>query len=284
MAGERLLGAGTVIPRRYHLAIVTGLLVLAATLTTIFFDPTGSVPISTIVFGSLFGQTILSAAWLTLGPGVYWQRALLSVSWMILAGGSISANFFAYGPGFYDLGPFFVFNFCLMGQWFFVQGILWCLSLATGLKMQTDQETSLASDAGHRQFGIKQLMQFTVIVSVILAIGRAVVTLIPFRASLQEFLVIAFVFLAAVVPLLPLMLAPLLPRWWILAIFAGVVLFGFGTAIELPLIMLMDEDNDKNSLYMFALVNCGAATWVLVVTLSARWSGYRLARVTGPGK
>ncbi len=203
---------------------------------------------------------------------------------MILVGGSISTSYFVYGPGFKDPGFYFVINSCLLGQWFFVQGILWCLSMATGLKLQTAQETSLANDAGHRQFGIKQLMQFTVIVSVFLAIGRAVITLVPFQTSLQEFLVIAFVFLAAVVPLLPLMLAPLLPRWWILAIFAGVVLFGFGTAIELPLIMLMDEDKDTNSLYMFALVNCGAAVWVLIVPLAARWSGYRLAQVTGPGK
>lgn len=110
--------------------------------------------------------------------------------------------------------------------------------MATGLKLQTEQETSLANEIGHRQFRIKQLMQFTVIVSVILAIGRAVIPLTPFRNSLREFLMIAFVFLAAVVPLLPLMLAPLIPRRWVLAILAGLVVFGIGTAMELQLIAL----------------------------------------------
>jgi hypothetical protein len=249
-----------------------------------FIDPDGpkrSTEYITLghLFGAMFGQTSVAAAWAAFGPGRWYARLPLGFGWLALLIGALSINMGLYRSGPDDfLGILFL---CLLGQWLLVQIPLWVLALMYGLRMA--HASDLRDDRGADdllalpQFGIRQLMILTAVVAVVLGVLRAMVLTAGQQFSNSSDSA-AFIFLAiaAVVMTLPLVMAALLPRWWLPA--TCVVLIGgaLATLTEFPLSQVAGLRGGGPDAQHFIWINAFTALWVLLPLCLARLTGYTL--------
>lgn len=232
-----------------------------------------------LILGIVFGQTNVAAAWVVLGPGPLLWRLPLSLAWFCLLFGCFALNIgLNGGPNseLLELGA------CFFGQWVLVQGPLWLLAIFYGLRLQHETRGEVVAP-GARQFGLQQLMIFTAIIGVVLGLGRALVlTLLPARAWLGgETVIFIFLAIAAIVTTLPLLISSLLPRWALPATVILLVLIALATLFELPLLRALQMRGPGPDTAHLCWINLFTSAWVLIFTLAARFTGYRLA-TAGP--
>jgi len=234
-----------------------------------------------VLFGTLFGQTTLAAAWTALGPLPFVWRLPLSLAWLAVLVAAFAFNVTRHGPG-PDM-PIFVLIMaaCVLGQWLLVQIPLWVLAVGSGWQLR-DRESGGATPVERlRQFGIRQLMILTAIVGVLFGAGRAAV-LRFMDSDLSMTPVVPFVFLAvaAVVTTLPLVIAALLPRGAIVATAIIAVLVAIATTTEAPLLLSIDRRSGPRDLTMvFACINAATGAWICGVIFGLRACGYGLGVV-----
>lgn len=233
-----------------------------------------------LILGTMFGQTTVAAAWVALGPGWLWLRTLLSIGWvgLQLLALWIQTNLWP-GPD-EVVGVMFV---SLGLQWLALQACFWGVCWWFGIRLVplTTHPAELARQhTGYRdqQFGIRQLMIFTALVSVILAAGRAAVA-----ANLHSLLdqgemgIFLFLVLAAIFMMLPLVFASLLRQKAWLAIGAILVLIALGTATEMPLLRTFSRGPGPNMMHLI-WINFFTTLWVLIFTVTVRLCGFRLGK------
>lgn len=268
------------IPRRSRLALWGLLLIALGCLLIIFVRPgrpvTEYVAIG-VLFGTLFGQTTLAAAWTAWGPWALVYRAPLSLVWVGLLTLSLAVQAsLNYGP---PAEAILFFGGCLLGQWLALQGPLWGLAILCGLRLRRPEDEQHPPDPRERQFGIRQLMIFTAIVGVLLGLGRIVVGQLGPRImpdNSRDMAVIVFLAAAAVAVTLPLLLAALLPRLAVPAVLLVLILIGLATAWELPLLDVFDRHSGPETMH-FVWINAITSGWILIFAIAVRLNGYRLA-------
>jgi len=249
------------------------------------FDPDGSSRRSEYIglgylFGTLFGQTTLAAAWTALGPLPWYVRLVLAPLWLAILWGCLALNIGVNGgPGQVLL----LFAACLLGQWILVQLPLWGLALGYGLHLQRRSDTVAGKPLGgvprQLQFGIRQLLILTAIVAVVLGALRALVLVIIARIDdkgMGEGAIFIFLAVAAVVMTLPLVMAALLPRLALPATLVILTLIGLATYWELPLLSLLPKTAGPDT-WHFIFINAITSAWILAIIGAMRLGGYGLA-------
>ncbi|MDX1944868.1 MAG: hypothetical protein SFU86_05625 [Pirellulaceae bacterium] len=227
------------------------------------------------LLGTLFAQTTLASAWVALGPGTIQWRLSASVVWLLALVTAFGVSIAIHsGPDDVAL----TVALCLAGQWIGVQIPLWIMTLAWGLSIRAGE----AEPSGRPlQFGIRQLMILTAIVAVLFGAGRVVVAQLIAEAPDRtlgggEALVFAFLAVAAVVLMLPLIVATLVPRFAWLATLAITVLIGLATAWEVSLLSALSLGGPDQ--WHFASINAFSVFWILAILSLVRLAGFGLAR------
>jgi hypothetical protein len=272
------------------LILVVGSIALGAALLALL-DPNATSPRwelmgIAVLFGTLFGQTTLAAAWTALGPLPLVWRLPLSLAWLAVLVSAFAVNVTTHG-GPPDAAVFaLIMAGCLLGQWLLVQIPLWFLAIGSGWRLRDCEAEPGLAVARLRQFGIRQLMILTAIVGVLFGIGRtAVLRFVEADVNIPPVVPFIFLGLAAVVTTLPLVIAALLPRGALIATAIIAVLVAIATAAEAPLFLLVDRHGDPAVLpTMFACINAATGVWICGVIFGLRACGYGLGVVQRPTK
>jgi uncharacterized membrane protein YidH (DUF202 family) len=234
------------------------------------------------LFGTLFGQTTLAAAWAAFGPLPWFWRLAGAPLWLLTLWASLVSNISLHG-GPSDAWIIVLLGGCLVGQWLLV--LVPLVGIALGHRVQLQHQHDVAArEAAARprlQFGIRQLMILTAIVAVALGALRWLVLSLAVRLGergMGEAPVFIFLAVAAVVMTLPLVMALLLPRWWIPAAAAVLVFAGLATFWETTLLALLPRTPGPDMGH-FIFINAFTAAWIVVIVGVLRLFGYHLAPI-----
>jgi hypothetical protein len=232
-----------------------------------------------IVLGTVFAQITLLAACTALGPHSIFYR---------VAAGLLGAGYVVVTLGgflFRNTSPneALAITAAVAAQWFVVQVPLWILRLVTRWRVESPQSAGAAGRLEETQFGIRQLLVWTLLVAILLGLGRIVLIGVGFSPaaavrSSQFFWIV--VLLSAFNSLLawPLVAAPLAVRRWkrnvvLLPVFVVMItlaeVFSFLWAMG-----SVDEE-------IFWWLNLSQSLIVLAVLLAVRGCGYRLMQRGG---
>jgi hypothetical protein len=265
--------------RRHRVFLWTGPLLILSWLSLAVLDPDpGGGLIETLglgyFFGSLFGQATLAAAWSAWGPGRVVWRIPLSLIWVVSLAVAIGINVELNGGP--NEAPI-VLGGCLLGQWLLLQIPFWGLAVGVGLQLIDADEGAETFDPRHWQFGIRELIIITALVSVVLGVGRLVVP-IAFNDSSREIPIFVFLMLAAIVLTLPLLLAALMRRMAVRGVLLALALIGAASLIELPLLRSFHRGPGPQALD-FVAINAFTAAMILAVASVVRLNGLCLGKV-----
>jgi hypothetical protein len=232
------------------------------------FEPWAAAIVN-LLLGTLYALTTIAAAWLALGPG----RLLVRLPGSILVTAvnlfCLLGNLEAHGEPL-D-GAEYVLAACLLLQWLLVQVPLWLIAIGYGVRLRHREE--IVADRPLRQFDIRQLLIVTTVVAVLLALGRVLVGRAHSAFAHQEWLVLLFLNVVAVIVSLPLLLAALLPRFALPAVVGVGILVAIFTAWEAPLKEQLALAGGPPAAH-FVLLNTFTCLWVLAFVLCLRLSGY----------
>lgn len=221
----------------------------------------------------MLGQATIASAWVPLGPGRPLWRVLASVGWtvsqVIVFGLQAAVRSEFIGVQFLVM-----MGLCLLVQWFLVQIPLWGLVASHGLSVHYRSADSQLGGQRPMQFGIRQLMVVTLVVGILLGLGRMIMTSLPLGPG-AIWAIFVFLGVAATVMSLPLLLAALLPRYAVPAVLVVLVLAGVATMWEAPLSKVLGADGPSQDEFIW--INTFTFLWVLVFPTAARLCGYELA-------
>jgi hypothetical protein len=258
-------------------------LIVTGVLLVLFLDPDHAEHfILGYLFGTIFRQATLAAAWTSFGPLPFLWRFPLSLLWLLALILALTCNIgFHGGPAEVPA----VVAACLAGQFLFLQMPFLGLALAGGLRLRYHEATASSRlDPREMQFGIRQLMIFTTIVAVVLGAGRFAVVEFSQHSDLHgEAPIFIFLAVAAILVTLPLFLAALLPRFAIPAVAFVLLLAGLLTAWEVPLLKSVHSGPGPDTLHV-VVINSFTSAWVLTIVLIVRISGYRFGTLRAVAK
>jgi small-conductance mechanosensitive channel len=276
----------TILSRNVALAAIAAMAVCGCMLVALVPDRGGGPGIVNAVligavFGTLFGQVALAAAWCALGPFALASRLPLAAGWvaaLVLALGCLIAR---DGPDDGALGTLLVFAASLTGQWLVVQGPLWLLVAVLGVRVCHCDEIKLGTGSRNQQFGIGQLMLLTLIVGVVLGGGRFLIGgLSSGNTSVSDWRQMVGIFVLALfqaVMALPLIAAGFVRSKTAIAVLCALGLVVLATWLEVPVLALIDGSAPSWPEYWMFWFASGIQTfWILAVVLVLRAGGYRL--------
>ena len=226
------------------------------------------------ILGTMFGHATLASAWSALGPSSLIMRMPLSLVWLSAVYVALMANEALNS----DSGLFLTAPLSLLGQWLLVQVPIWVLVWRYGVQLRHRTEVATSAVSRTAQFGIRQLMIFTAIVGVALGIGRLVVPPLIVFLNLHQGALFPFLTVAAVVMLLPLVLAVLLEPYAISASLVAIVLIAGVTGLERPLLKAVGLP--PLDFMTIVWTNAFSVFWVLMIGGLTRFLGYRLGVTT----
>jgi hypothetical protein len=275
------------LPRPYRIVLwIAPFLVLNGVLIAVL-NPDGGRGIQETLsigffFGSLFAHTTLASAWTALGPAPLVWRLPLSLIWVFSLAVAIQANLLINGGP--EAGAIVV-GACLFVQWLLMQVPLWTIAVAFGAHLRHTDNLQTAIDPREYQFGIRQLIIVTTIVAIVFGCGRLVVPQLAEHVRFTRGEAPIFIFLgaAAVVLTLPLLLAALMRRYSTPGVLVVLVLIGFATACEMPLLRLLGGGTGPKT-EDFVAINAFTAAIMLIVLSMVRLNGYSLAISGLPAK
>jgi len=224
--------------------------------------------------GSLFGHATLAAAWAAFGPAPPIWRIPLSLIWVAMLAIAIGINVALNGGP--DDAPL-VLGICLLGQWLLLQIPFSGLAIGFRLQLRGTEAAEESFDPRHWQFGIRQLIIITAIVSVVFGIGRLVVPLVAGLSQGEE-PIFVFLMLAAIVLTLPLLLAALMRRMALPGVLLVLALIGAASAVELPLLQSFHRGPGPAAIDLI-VINAFTAATILIVALVVRFNGLCLGKV-----
>lgn len=233
-----------------------------------------------LIFGTLFGQSTLAAAWSALGPLPLIWRLPLSLLWIAALVSAFFVNVVRHSAAAEFI---IVLAASLLGQWLIVQTILWGLAVAYGWRLHFQAAADYRGSAPQprdRQFGIRQLMIVTAIIGVLLGTGRIILTNLPpdMDFARGEAPVVIFLGVSAILITLPLLVAAFLPKWAVGSCAVLLVIIGAATVWQFPLLALVDPAVPKDVAYLLFAINFSAAAWILAFVAAARLCGYGTTR------
>jgi cation transport ATPase len=203
-------------------------------------------------------------------------RLPLSLAWLGAITLAFAANMATHGGP--DVAIAIILAGLLAAQWLVVQLPLWGLAVFYGLRLRHRSE-AISATARDRQFGIRQVMILTLIIAVVLGVGRMLVAnlvddLNEERISSPDTLIFVYLTLASILLTLPLLLATIIPRHAWAATLAVLVLIALGTWWQLPLMSRAGAAAGPNIWHIVA-INGFSAGWIVLVMGLLRVCGYR---------
>jgi hypothetical protein len=227
-----------------------------------------------VTFGTMFSQTAVAATWAVFGPAPLIWRLPLSLIWVTLLFGAWSIENALENNG--TEGAAGIMGLHLYGEWLVLQVPLWLVSIACGAQFVPINEQPRSSAQRPGQFSLLHLIVLTAIIGCGLTIGRLLVPEMQAAVvRVGEWGMYKSLALAAVVLTLPLILAALSPRWYVLATGLSLLPIALTTIWEPPFLSLVGE-NFLTDLHLVC-INIVTAAWILLFVLVLRTNGYRLA-------
>jgi hypothetical protein len=228
-----------------------------------------------MVLGTLLSHSLLATAWATLGPGGWWRLPLATV-WMLLVPFA-----FVVKHGFDNVSALLFTQWATLALSCFLaisSRLLFNVQIIRSSPQTPESRAVKGDDLQRRtvQFGILHLVTVTTAVAILLGVARLL--LVSFRQSLgglAELSTFAFLVVAALVMSIPLLLAILSMKRPIISTAVVLVFIGVGTAYEVSLLQAIGLSG-PDWLHIL-LINLFCLGQVLVVSIAARASGYRLA-------
>ena len=268
------------VPPRLRVLLVLVPLLAIGWLCLALIDPDGRGKLQEYIvlghlFGSLFGQTSVAAAWAAFGPLPWYVRLPLAVTWLGALVLAVAISIAWHGGPAQILALLFVL---LLGQWLLMQVPLWALAWTYGLELVHRDDIGQSGQPRGRatlQFGIRQLMTLTLVVAIVLGILRGVIVWAVDYLGGGDAIIFIFLAVAACVMSLPLVMAALLPRRAVVATLAVLVLLALATAWELPLLRLLPKAAGPDQ-WIFFFVNGFTAVWIVALIGALRLNGYGL--------
>jgi hypothetical protein len=226
-----------------------------------------------LMYGSLFGQIAVAAGWTAFGPGHFIVRWPLAMLWTTILIAIPSLPMIPQG----EYGVAYIYGAWLGGQYLLSALSLGGIALGCGLRLRFHNQFR-AEWKGEGQFGIRQLLIFTAIVAVMLAIGR-----ILFRLEFPEvdrgiWSIIAFMIAAEVLLTVPLLTVIFRERSAAIATVLCVLVMAAATPLETHLFTAVAGSAARVSSLKFGLANLTSTLVILMFGITARRSGYHFGR------
>ncbi|MFO0902013.1 MAG: hypothetical protein U0939_03380 [Pirellulales bacterium] len=274
--------APAVVPKTLdRLGKVVFAMIALLTITAVFAPIQNNTPSAHAAIGYLLGtiyaQITVASAWLALGEGRFANRAAVVLAWLAVLPFVVSLNLMAMGRRF-ETGFVVLFSIFVFSQALLTLAPLALLRVVYGWHL-VNAETHVPDDGRRLQFGLKHLMLLTTTVAILFGAGRAfVLYVLPGmqRSMVHEAGPFAFLAVAAVLFMLPLLFAAFAPgRWCIPASLAMLALAATATYLEEPLAQQMGIRGGPD-LWHFIWINAFSALSVLAFSGATRYCGYRL--------
>jgi hypothetical protein len=227
-----------------------------------------------LLLGTLYGQTAVAGAWNVFGPALLVWRLPLSVGWLGLLLAAFGTNVAVHDRP--QQGFLLVLSACVLGQWALGQMPLWLIVWRLKTQLHSLDDPQPTADREWRQFDIRQLMIVTVVVAVVLGIGRYLVLYWSPQGGSPDWLIFIFLSIAAIAMTVPLILATLLPRHALAATAVMLLLIGVATLLELPALRAVGGGGGGPEIADFAYINLIGSAWIVTFALSVRLGGYGL--------
>lgn len=232
-----------------------------------------------IVLGLIFAQITLLAAWITLGALSLFSRVAAG----LIGAGYVVLTLWGFLFRNTSFNEALAITAAVAAQWIVVQIPLWFLRLIARWRIQAPQTSGTEGGMEETQFGIRQLLIWTLLVAILLGLGRLVLTGIDFSPAAAvwnaHFLWIVGL-LSAFNSLLawPLVAAPLAVRRWKRKV---VLLPVFVVVITLAEVFSFVRAMGSVDHEIFWWLNGSQSFVVVAVLLAVRRCGYRLVRFPG---
>jgi hypothetical protein len=227
-----------------------------------------------VTFGLVLGQCALAAAFTVLGPWRFSMRAVCSASIVVLGGVTLVMT---DGPRANAADIFLIGLFALL-MWIVNQVPLWLCRFF--LRAYSFTENSDKRDAMHAQYGIRQLMGLTLLVSLVFGIGRAILPSEAIdglkRMLMTEWLIFATVAVAGGLIVSTTVITTLSSEYFFAGLIVSTVssvLVAYGVYSAFSL-LTFGPANER--IYFAGMLLC-TYIWVQLSLLTIRAAGYRIA-------
>jgi len=234
-----------------------------------------------LIFGTLFGQVSLAAAWCALGPFALAWRMILSAGWLAAIVISLLCLLCRDAPTDGPLAVLLIFGGAMLAQWLLVQAPFWLLVAKYGASIRHGDDEEVQRDMREHQVGIRQLMILTLIVGLVLGIGRLALGGIKWDSSSNDWkgmLSVFFLAFCQAIMALPLVGAALHRTTPVIAMLIALLLVGFATFLETSLMNLIEQQTGPRSdELIFWFLSFTQAAWIIGVGVLMRVGGYRLS-------
>jgi len=227
--------------------------------------------------GSMFAGATIAATWTAWGPYPFLYRLPLALVWIAAL---VSPPRFWSDSEYMANQLVVLYGSVLLTLWVAVQIPLWIMWFAGGLGLRTTGVSAPESRIPKFQYSIRQIMAFTAIVAVVVAVAQCLVSFANFNWSqnIISFVLFGCTSFASAVVSLPLLVAIVSRRRAIIALMAWVVIAVVVTWAETKFL----DAFHPWFLYDFLLISFGinafASAWVALYGLLMRKLGYRLGR------
>jgi hypothetical protein len=253
--------------------------------------PWAAAAVTGVQFGIFFGLILLAAAWTSLGSSPWrsriWQSlllgllAVLAVLTNVLVGGwlwpgsrSLLAGSLLTTTGMYGI--------VALGQWLLVAVPLGLLRYQRKVCLRHTSDVPLSTFHADQQFGIREVIILTVLTAILLGAIRGLIQMKPwFPGYIDNLASLGYLALCHVFFALPLLVAPLLRRFALVATVAAMALTAVVTASELAVYIQFMPPVNTIQVEIWREVtwaaNSSQAIVVVAVLGTLRAGGYRLA-------
>jgi hypothetical protein len=260
-------------------ALIVGGCLAPALLSTVGGAPAWDAALVGLLYGTMYGQMSLAAAWFPLGPLSFRWRAILTAG--LLAGIIVAVGISISGAMEGVAVVILLVGGMLFVQWVLTQLPFW--SLVAFYHVQVCRPPN-AVEVNHpmREFGIRQVMILTAGCAAVLGMFWLLFPMRSWQISqvgLDGLLVVGFVAAVDSLIMFPLTISVLLERKASLATAMAIGFAALVAASEMPVMgSLPYALSETGMLWWINVVRCA---WVLGILLILRAGGYRLVRISG---
>ncbi len=233
-----------------------------------------------VLLGVVLGQSICASIWMSFGTGSPHARTYLGLVWMLLMVAALAGRIAQLGPTTTVTIAMsaVIIAAVLMVQAILTRFLLWTVRVCFGVELTSQTETPHHTGE-RRQFGIVQLIAFTTMLAIVLAVVRGLVQWSAAAGLFTESPLPLYLFIATATVLvtLPVAAASLLDRHPIIAMVIAALLVAGVTAMEGPILTVAKlAYGDDLNIWTLAPINVSTSLVVLGYTLGLRFFGFRL--------
>lgn len=234
----------------------------------------------TIVLGTFFGSTTLSALWLVFGVAGHARRLWIWLVCGMATTAALTINAWMSG-GLQNDGPIMclILGAVAMTQCALIAGVLWILGKATSARLRHLDELPVAVSGGDQQFGIGAVLTVTGIVAAVLGSMRLLLewqtpnsNIVVHSIAFFGYFVLCNLFVA-----LPFIITSLLRRFALVCSLIAIALAAGVTALEVSGYRQLDNHPGGDPWSTLLPVNIIQVGWVLLALSFVRRAGYRLS-------